>query len=469
MTDQSQTSDAHRTDLPSLLWHLLAGPWMAIGVAGMMALALALRSVIPQMPAEARPDPQAWMALLPGILSKSSGFFHAAGLFDVADSLWFHILLALAALVLLVRGSESAEFAWRALRHTSRAPTNAQQPPQLVSSGEFATPLSYDDALSETRRVLVESGASTIGATSDGSLFATGGSLLLWTRPLMYAALLVALIGLAISTIFGWQLNDWRPVPGDTLNVGHGTSYSLRLDSFSLRLSTGGQLLDYESQITWSEGDEVVGQPQLGIGEPAAHRATMVNLVGFVPSVQLRGWDDTGRPLALQAEGQEISTPGKADVSFSSAESRSLIYLPDQGQLLALSFAPNCPDGRPALTLASTPLTDHDAPYRPVSAILYQSGDVALPGLRLEADLSYRPMLRVSHRPASGVVLAGLVLALSALAASWAAPVRLLWVEFQPGSRGETTVHLASLPTPTGGRWSSRVASELARRLAGDD
>lgn len=465
MTDHRPSSGARLSDLPSILWHVLGVPQTSIAVAGLMALALALRSLIPQMPPEAEANPQAWMALLPGILSRSSGAFHALGLFRVDNALWFHILLALTGLALFVRGYESAELAWCVRRGKGLA--GAERPPRMVPIDSLGSPLPQDEVLSRVRRILVEGRFQTIGAPSDTIVIAARWPLLLWTSPLAHVALLVALASLTVTAVLDWRPTDWRPVPGERLEVGHGTSYTLRLDSIAMQPSAGGQRWNHKSLVTWSEGDDVLGQHQVSIGKPATHRGIAVHLVDIVPSVQLRGWDHMGRPLAFQAEGQEVGAPGKVDVTFSSVEARPLIYLPDQDRLLALAFAPNCPAGRPALTLGLASISDQQTPYQAETEILHQSGDVTLSGLHLEVDLSYRPILRVGHYPASSVTLASLMLALCGLATGWAVPVRLLWIDVRPSSASDTSIRLAWLPTPAGSQWASRLASELGRRLSG--
>jgi cytochrome c biogenesis protein ResB len=74
---------------------------------GLLALALALSAVIPQMPPQARDDPQAWLAVQAGPVRQGGALLRSLGLLDLYHSFWFRFLLVLTGLNLFVRAVES--------------------------------------------------------------------------------------------------------------------------------------------------------------------------------------------------------------------------------------------------------------------------------------------------------------------------------------------------------------------------
>jgi hypothetical protein len=75
-------------------------------------------------------------------------------------------------------------------------------------------------------------------------------------------------------------------------------------------------------------------------------------------------------------------------------------------------------------------------------------------------------ILRIEHRPAMGLVLAGLLLALLALFATWMAPPWLAWIALGPGEENGTQVQLLPLPGAGLALWLPRLAKNLREALA---
>jgi hypothetical protein len=186
-------------------------------------------------------------------------------------------------------------------------------------------------------------------------------------------------------------------------------------------------------------------------------------MVGFVPAVELRGWDETDRPLLFQAEGQDVGTPGAVNVIFPSPDAQPILYLPTVDQFLALGFETVCAKGGPALYLT---VPSRSGIGTVASETLYESGRILLDRLQLEVKLDYRPVLRVDHRPAMGVLTACLLLALAALSVTWFVPVHLVWIAAGPSAEAQTIVHLFTPSSLLGSRGLTRLAGEISEGLA---
>jgi hypothetical protein len=68
-----QTPGASRFEPLSALWRIFAAPLTLLILMGLLALILALGTLIPQIPARATVDPQAWLSVLPGFLGQAGG------------------------------------------------------------------------------------------------------------------------------------------------------------------------------------------------------------------------------------------------------------------------------------------------------------------------------------------------------------------------------------------------------------
>jgi hypothetical protein len=202
------------------------------------------------------------------------------------------------------------------------------------------------------------------------------------------------------------------------------------------------------------------------LGYPSTRQGIAVRQIGYVPEVRIRGWDEAGRPLVLQAEGQDVGIPGSVAIDFPTPQAQPLLFLPRQDMFLALSFEPSCAEGRPALYVD---LLRNGGADRQRVQTLYESGSAAFEGLRLEVDLAYRPILRVDYRPGMAMAIVGLILALVSVALSWAVVPRMVWIAVGPGEDTPTMVHMLALPDVRDRSWLLRLARRLREGLADDD
>jgi hypothetical protein len=433
----------------------------------LLVLSLILATLIPQIPSQAVSDPQAWLAFQSGLFGQPNELIRGLGLFDIYHAPWFHVLLALMGLSLFVRLVESAELAWLATgrkrwQSGSFAFWGRNAPQVRLSS--FASPASAQTRLRDffTQRAYwwidipdMETPNAVIGRRA----------FVFWVRPVAFGALLVALLGLLIVGSWGWQNRDWHSAPGDSQEVGHGTPYSLRLDAFDLQLDQDGRLLDYSSNVTWLEGDAVVGQDTVGVGRPATLRGVAVRQVGYLPSLKVRAWDAEARPLVLQVAGEERAVPGEVEILFPSSEAQPLLLIPSHDLFLAFAFVPLCPEGRP---LVQVSLLRNGGTEQQSLDALYESGSLTVEGVTVEVDLAYRAVLGVDFRPGMGIVVVSMALAVLALAVGWTVPPRLAWLAIGQGEEGATLQVLVPAGV-RGRRWLLRLGDQLREALADGD
>jgi hypothetical protein len=465
MVKEIPSARASRFDPLSFLWHAFAAPQTLMLCLGLLALSLILASVVPQVPQQALTDPQRWLAIQSGPLASTNSLVRVLGLYDIYHSFWLRLLLAVTGLTLFVWILDSADLAWRTTRPGRWLPAAFVHWGSQVPEVHVLSFLPPQEAAVRLRDLLVEKGYRWSGVPDlpIANFVAARRGIVLWSRPIALAALILALAGLAATAIWGWQGPVWQPSPGDILSVGDDQPYQVRLDSFQPASETDGRVCDYQSQITWLRGAEPLADGLVATGLPARFQGMTMRQTGYVPAVQLRIWDENGRPLELQPAGSEGSTPGRLDILFPSPAAQPLILLPTKDLVLSLVFEPYGAGDNPLLQVAL--FSDGASQPEPVGA-LSQSGSLSAEGLQIDVTLNYRPVLQASHRPALGLVLGGFSLALVALAIGWLVPVRLLWIAIAPGEEDETLVRLLSLPGRSQGRWLPHLAARLREVLS---
>ena len=434
---------------------------------GLLALALAAGTLIPQIPVAFSSDPQAWLAMQTGFWGQASDVLHFLGLFELHGSLWFRALLVLLGLCLFVRTVDSVELAWRVTRR------DRWTPDRLVAWGnqpcrvEFLLPSPLDETMERIAAFMTERGfwASKVPGLAVPSLVAVRRSLVLWTRPLAYGALLVALVSMAVAGAWGWEDEPWQPREGDVHEVGHGTPYSVRLDAFTIVQGEGEAAPEYSSRIAWLEGETVLEQALVDDGRSSSYAGITLRQIGHVPVVRLRGWDSDDGPLMLETEGDVLGMTGEVDIRFSSVEDQPLVLVPNQDLFLVLSYEPGCDGEGPALYVNRIREGGDD---REVLGILPDSGEVSVDGLRFEVELVFIPILRLDRHLAVGFALVCVALFLIAFFANWIARTRMVWIAMAQEGERSSQVRLLALPGAGAQRWLSEMA-DLLQEVLHDD
>lgn len=464
MTAKSPVFETSHREPLSMLWRFCAAPRALMGLLGLVALALVLATLIPQIPPHKVDDPQAWLAVQPGFFGQGNGLIRALGLYDVYHAWWFHLLLALTGLTLFVWVVESAELAWRATKRrwvVSAFVFWGNKAPQICVSST----LPLDGTRARLDGFLTQQGYrwTDVPSLAASNLVANRRTILLWMQPVAYGALLVVLVGLGIMGNWGWQNEDWQPVPGESRPVGHGSSYTVRLDDFELQLEDDGRVCGSRSEISWLEGQKVFEQDAVSIGHPAMLRGIAVRQVSYGPAVQVHGQDENGRPLTFQAAGQELSAPGTIEVVFSTPGTRHFVLIPNHDLVLALTFESISSEGNPLLHVSLLPGGGGEQQYL---GSLHTGGAMTADGLQVSMELDYRPILRVDYRPGMILVIGGSVLALVALVSLWIVPPHLVWIAVNSDKDDLTLIQILALPGAQGDRWLLQLAPQLRKVLA---
>jgi hypothetical protein len=363
---------------------------------------------------------------------------------------------------------DSIDLAWRATVRGRWTPTAfaswGRHAPRVI----LPSFLPQQGVLARLYDLLTQHGYrwADVPGLSAPNLVASRRALVLWAEPAIYGGFLVLLVGLGIMGNWGWQHEDWQLTPGESRVVGHGTSLTLQLDAFELQLDGDGRMRDHVSEVTWLEDGTAVGRGAVKNGRPSVFRGVAVRQIGYVPVVRMRGQDDNGRRLAFQVEGEEAIAAAEVEIAFPTLDAQPLVLISGHDLFLALTFEPLSVEGRSGLQVARL---GSGGATQELLAVLSRSGTVDTDNLQVEVDLDYRPILRVDHRPAMGLIIGGLALAVVALAMVWLVPPQLLWIAVGMDDSGTTLVHVLPRPCSRGSRWPRRLTTRLREVLVDDD
>jgi hypothetical protein len=462
MAEENPAPNVSRREPLSIVWHIFAAPQTLLLLMGLMAVALALGSLIPQVVPQAVGESSAWPLVQPGSRASEEGLFAILGLADFYHSFWFRLLLIFSGLALFVRAVDSAELAWRVTRQRDLCSYRRPAWEAQASRLRLSASLDLETARDRIAQFLSRHGQTwtTVNTEPVATLTAWRRPGAFWARPLGYAGLLVAALGLIIIDGWGWQDGLWRPKPGESRSVGHNSPYVLRLESFDLESDGAGRLLGYSSRVAWLEDGLTVHNARAGVGHPATFGGVTVRTVGLVPVVTMRAWDSQGNLLPLETEGQDLRIRTEVEVPFLWPDEQPLVFMPGQDRFLLLAFEPRCGQAQPLLHVD---LVREAGSEQVRLGSLTGSGELLGEDLQLDAALSYVPLVRLEHRPGMALLVAGLALALGALVGDWIAFPHLIWLVVELRSEDEVNIQLISLP---GVRARHRLA-QMTGRLQG--
>jgi len=452
----------------SVVWHAFAAPQTLLALMAVAVLILAAVGLVPHDSLEGLNESESWLTVERGPLSRYTDLLLALGLFDLAGSVWFRLLLALVALAFVVRMIDAIDLAWRAGRRREWSALPDLPWLHTAPQVDLAVPVSCDRVWEVSTGLLEEEGCDWADVEEGDTceIVAACHPRRLWLRPVAYAALLVAIAGLWVAATWGWQGEAWQPLPLEIQAVGRDTADAVRLDAFDLRVNARGQLVDYRSRVTWlREGAEL--QPDLaGIGQPARLDGVALRQISYAPVVRMRAESGDGRVLLLQMPGQPGQGREVVTARFVSLDDQPLVFLPQRERFFTLVFEEaGCAAGFPAVHIYEI---EQGGQQRNKVAALLDSGQVTLDDLVLDVELSYVPVLRLDYWPGMSVAFAGAGAGLLALVAAWLLPGRLLWLCAVPRTGG-TRVEVRAWPGARAGRYVRSFAALLDEKVGSDD
>lgn len=415
-------------------------------ILAMVVLTL-LGVLFAQAPAGVRDNPEAYASWLESVRPRYRGWtdvLSALGIFRMFSSIPFLVVTSLLALSILACSAHRAPLLWRAATQPRTHVTNA-----FFDHGRLhrtvTLPAPPEESMERVRsmlgrfRVIEDPNGPGLNLYADQNRFAPFGTVV------AHVAFVVILVGVLITSNFGFEEPSFTVSVGSTAEVGHDTGLALEVTAFRDEYHPDGTPKDYASDVVLFEDGRQVAAQTIRVNQPLGWGGVTFNqaFFGIAATVAITDADggvlhDTGVPLrwttddglytygvvTLEDPGLEVFviTPssGQAERTIGAGEARIEVYPLGEMQPLASQ-----------VITQGTPTVIGDLTYT------------------FERESQYTGLI-VSRDPGAAWVWAGSILLMLGTCASMFFRHRRLWVRVLPAGTG-SEVRLASpdRPDPT--------------------
>lgn len=376
--------------------------------AALAALAIALctlltlAALLPQVPQGNPTAYSRWLSDVQLRFGGAVGLMTALGLFDVAHSLAFRVVAALAGPVLTARLADRLHD-FREAAHPTPPP---ESPAQSVETG-----VPVEEILKRLERYRIRKTDSCIIA--DRFPWAHLGAMAAHLGPI------ILLAGLAISPLTDWRVESLSVLPDTTTPIPN-TAYAVQASRIDPR--SGIDLTLYQDGAPIAQGTAAPHQPWLSSSLGFFVRETL-------PALLVTGINDKGDALDLISSAH--SAPQKELLlTFSADKPDAFFVAPDAQLAIRVSLA----------KLQGVPRYDIIAFSNSTGALVGQIDDESIgpPVTFNDHDFMFsnasHAVLSVAHAPAQMIILIGVVVAMIGFALMARLPEGRIWIftEHQP-------------------------------------
>ncbi len=332
-----------RTDILSILWRFFSSRRLTLLLLTAIALVVSISAILPQIPqaiAVGSSQYGTWLAEMRAHYLQWADVFEALGLFSVYDSLWFKVPLSLLILNLAVCAVESFEaaFHWPRLLNEEfdQVFKRASWSRRFVTSGKLTSAIESLSALLEGHRYHVE-----VDERDERSYLAAWRfSWARWGSVVAHLGMIIAITGLLVGSRFAWREEGIVLSPGETYQIQHAQSVSLRLEDFEADLYPDGAPRFYRSEVTILEQEDDVLTGVVAPNAPLTYRGMAVYQQSHGPVITIEGLDAQGVPISLQALAPDSALQEQASLRFSEEDNEGYAAVPAQNLILRLVFHP---------------------------------------------------------------------------------------------------------------------------------
>ncbi|HEX9989662.1 MAG TPA: cytochrome c biogenesis protein ResB [Chloroflexia bacterium] len=344
-----------RRDPVDVIWNLFCSIRFAVVLNVSLALAAMLGTIIPQM----QPGIQNFEVELNQFLEAArgrygdiSGLLYWAGFYGLYNSLWFRMLVMVVVFSIIICTLNR----WQPVMRLINEPTvrvNDAFLQGLTEKAQFrAVPVDQAQAHEALRASLKRSRYRVLmEKTPDGSAMHLYADRDRWSKLVTFvshAALVTLILVAAGIASFGWREQSVYFYPGEPVNVGHGTDFSVRNDGFSIDYYADGVTVkEYKNRLAVIEDGKEVLTKTIIVNDPLQYKGVNFFLVSYQPVLYATALDGSGRAAGLRRMGAsgpitDTTPSGEAvvDFSFTSPDNlpMDLLQLPAGEQIVTLEM-----------------------------------------------------------------------------------------------------------------------------------
>ncbi len=344
-----------KSDFVETIWTLFCSVRFAVVLNVALALAAMLGTIIPQMPAGIQNFDVELGQFLDNAKSRYGdlyGVLYWAGFYNLYQSLWFRMLVVVVVFSIIMCTLNR----WQPIMRQIRTPSLRFGDSFVSGLSEKAAfrsvPVDLATAEGALRGALRKGRYRVLSDTSeDGKTVFVYADRDRWSKLVTFvshAALVMVILVAAGMANLGWREQSLSFFPGQPVNVGHGTDFSVRSDNFWIDYYSDGKTVkEYKDTLAVVEGGKDVLTKTIIVNDPLRYKGINFFLVSYQPVVYAKVTDDKGADLPLRkmtASGPVTATQGTAGslVEFSQTSSDNLpldyVQLPVKDHFVTLAL-----------------------------------------------------------------------------------------------------------------------------------
>lgn len=296
-TNVEPTDEVSPRDALGWIYRLFYSKKLGLGLILAMSLFTLIGTILVQVPAGVRDDPELWASWLSTQRQRYGGWtdvLAALGMFNVFRSWWFIATTILLALSILACTVHRLPRLWAA----------ATKPHVHVRDAFFdharlrttVTVPAGTDAAARLRAELGRRKYRVLGEDADG-LYADRFRWAPFGTAIAHLAFIVILVGVLLSSLGGFRDEDFSVTAGHAREVGQGTGLTLALTSFTDDYYPDGRPKDYASEVVLTRGGTEVARQTVRVNEPLRFEGVTFYQRSFGIAAELLVTDASGKEL----------------------------------------------------------------------------------------------------------------------------------------------------------------------------
>ena len=338
--------DSHGDYLTSVWYFFVSDRWIALLLA-LLAATLALSMLLSGISSLPQPSPATRIVSDRGVAWLQSGpFSPRVANFGGYDELWLRLLFGLGAFTLMLRTAERSVLVLHLRNELARA-----RGLYLEGEAVHESVLHTGVTLEGVRERLGKRGGAWAYRVWEGLeetrpvVYAERLRFAVWGDLLLHASCLVVLVGVFVTTHWGWQEERIALARGEKYSVAHAPGYVLALEGLVTHGSGGRD--DAETRVSRVAVYRPAGTVQesvVGVAAPCFAGPFGVFPLSTGPALRLSVREDSGEPLYLQSLVQGLKPDTELVLKFLETQDENSLSIPSLGITLRVDRYPSLPE-----------------------------------------------------------------------------------------------------------------------------
>jgi cytochrome c biogenesis protein len=297
-------------DIVEAVWTLFCSLRFAVVLNVALALFAMLGTVITQM----QPGVQRFPTELDAFLTSAearygafSGVLHWAGFFDLYNSLPFRMLVVIVVFSIIICTMNRWQPTLRLITRPSVKVSDSFID-ELTEKAHFrGVPVTLDEAEQAVSQSLRRGRYRVLTERAGESYVHLFGDRDRWSKMVTFvshAALVLLILTAAGFTQVGWREQSVYFVPGDPVDVGHGTDFTVANKGFEIEYYEDGTTVrEYRNTLVVYEGDTEVLTKTITVNDPLRYDGVNYFLVSYQPVLYVKAIGPGGEAVPLRTMG----------------------------------------------------------------------------------------------------------------------------------------------------------------------